>query len=534
MGVEQHRHAAALELEQQVAHDPAADRVERAGGLVEHQQPRGAHQRLGDAEPLLHALRHRVDLRVPRASARPTSSSSSRALGGAAVRAGEPLVQRRAARRRAATGEAEQLGQVADAPPRRGRAGGRAVHLAPAARWRAPGRRRSSTSVDLPAPLGPSRPTSSPRLDLQIDARERHGRAVALLSSSQAKAAGTRAQCRKLPGVPLLDEVRATAARSPASARYVSIDLDAARDARARRRRPRSTPSATTSRAPRGRGRLPAHARRDQLRLGLVPDAAQAARAARATSRWPGRWPTVRRAGPWPAAELRGSTRAERGRGARPGPGPRADGASTPRRCASSAASSASAARSTLVDEAGGSAERLAAMLARGHAASSTTAASTSAPRSCRTTWRWPGVAEFADLDRLTIFADNLVPHVLRVDGVLRYDPELAARIDAGELLPPGGEEREIRACALHACEQIAERDRRAAARARRGLWNRGQAAAATRRCRATARARSTTGEPAQAQPPVESGPRRPLQRARPRRPRACGRSARPPAPRAR
>ena len=41
------------------------------------------------------------------------------------------------------------------------------------------------------------------------------------------------------------------------------------------------------------------------------------------------------------------------------------------------------------------------------------------------------GVAEFDDLDRLTIFADNLVPHVLRVDGVLRYDPGLAARIDA-------------------------------------------------------------------------------------------------------
>ena len=46
------------------------------------------------------------------------------------------------------------------------------------------------------------------------------------------------------------------------------------------------------------------------------------------------------------------------------------------------------------------------------------------------------GVAEFADLDRLTIFADNLVPHVLRVDGVLRYDSRLAARMDAGELLP--------------------------------------------------------------------------------------------------
>ena len=48
------------------------------------------------------------------------------------------------------------------------------------------------------------------------------------------------------------------------------------------------------------------------------------------------------------------------------------------------------------------------------------------------------GVAEFSDLDRLTIFADNLVPHVLRVDGVLRYDDGLARHIDSGELLPAG------------------------------------------------------------------------------------------------
>ena len=79
------------------------------------------------------------------------------------------------------------------------------------------------------------------------------------------------------------------------------------------------------------------------------------------------------------------------------------------------------------------------------------------------------GVADFADLDRLTIFADNLVPHVLRVDGVLRYDPALAARIDAGELLPPGEEEREIRACAVHACELICRAPGRAAAPARHG-----------------------------------------------------------------
>ena len=85
------------------------------------------------------------------------------------------------------------------------------------------------------------------------------------------------------------------------------------------------------------------------------------------------------------------------------------------------------------------------------------------------------GLAEFADLDELTIFADNLVPHVLRVDGVLRYDPALAERIDRGELLPPGGEEREIRACAVHACELIAARLAVPPRALDVMLWNRGQ-----------------------------------------------------------
>jgi Potential Queuosine, Q, salvage protein family len=67
------------------------------------------------------------------------------------------------------------------------------------------------------------------------------------------------------------------------------------------------------------------------------------------------------------------------------------------------------------------------------------------------------GVAEFGDLDELTIFADNLVPHVLHVDGVLAYDDALAERIERGELLAPGSrEETEIRACAVHACVHIA------------------------------------------------------------------------------
>ena len=54
------------------------------------------------------------------------------------------------------------------------------------------------------------------------------------------------------------------------------------------------------------------------------------------------------------------------------------------------------------------------------------------------------------------MFADNLVPHVLRLDGILSYDPALVARIDRGELIEHGSpEEIEIRACALHAVELI-------------------------------------------------------------------------------
>ncbi|HWI75288.1 MAG TPA: queuosine salvage family protein [Baekduia sp.] len=86
------------------------------------------------------------------------------------------------------------------------------------------------------------------------------------------------------------------------------------------------------------------------------------------------------------------------------------------------------------------------------------------------------GVAEFADLDALTIFADNLVPHVLRCDGILIYADDLATRIDAGELLPAGREEREIRACALHACELLSARLGVPARVLDMWLWNRGQA----------------------------------------------------------
>ncbi len=94
------------------------------------------------------------------------------------------------------------------------------------------------------------------------------------------------------------------------------------------------------------------------------------------------------------------------------------------------------------------------------------------------------GVASFTDLDRLTIFADNLVPHVLRCEGVLVYDPALAARIDAELPLPPGREEREIRASAVHACELLSRRTGVPARVLDVWLWNDGQAPAVKARPR--------------------------------------------------
>jgi len=92
---------------------------------------------------------------------------------------------------------------------------------------------------------------------------------------------------------------------------------------------------------------------------------------------------------------------------------------------------------------------------------------------------RGPGY--FHDLDQLTIFADNLVPHVLHVDGILWYEDGLAARIEREELIPSGlAEEIEIRACGVHAVELlVAELRRQGHPITARGLdyllWNRGQ-----------------------------------------------------------
>lgn len=91
------------------------------------------------------------------------------------------------------------------------------------------------------------------------------------------------------------------------------------------------------------------------------------------------------------------------------------------------------------------------------------------------------GLGAFHDLDRLTVFADNLVPHVLRCEGVLVYAPELAERIDRElPLAAQSEEEVEIRAAAVHAVELLVAALARHGVRATANeldhwLWNRGQ-----------------------------------------------------------
>jgi hypothetical protein len=91
------------------------------------------------------------------------------------------------------------------------------------------------------------------------------------------------------------------------------------------------------------------------------------------------------------------------------------------------------------------------------------------------------GPGRFRDLAELTLFADNLVPHVLRREGVLVYSTELASRIDRGERLEAGSpEEVELRAAAVHAVELcVAQARARGAALTAQQLdhrlWSRGQ-----------------------------------------------------------
>lgn len=80
----------------------------------------------------------------------------------------------------------------------------------------------------------------------------------------------------------------------------------------------------------------------------------------------------------------------------------------------------------------------------------------------------------FADMHKATLGADNLIAHVLRLDGLLVYSHDLVAKIEHGVNLEPGsGYEIEVRACTVQVGEMLAS----AAAAAGKGLasWEFGQ-----------------------------------------------------------
>jgi len=92
--------------------------------------------------------------------------------------------------------------------------------------------------------------------------------------------------------------------------------------------------------------------------------------------------------------------------------------------------------------------------------------------------------ARFDDLRVLTLFADNLIPHVLHQDGVLIWDQALSKRVALGRTLTPGSlEEVELRACSIHAVELLSRELEglgvpAAAWELDYWLWNRGQSKA--------------------------------------------------------
>jgi putative queuosine salvage protein len=70
-----------------------------------------------------------------------------------------------------------------------------------------------------------------------------------------------------------------------------------------------------------------------------------------------------------------------------------------------------------------------------------------------------PDGAGFGDLDRLTAFADYIVPAALRVLGITQYSDALEAAVREGRLIDAGSPwEVEIRAHTIYACDELARR----------------------------------------------------------------------------
>ncbi|CAA0841042.1 Unknown protein [Striga hermonthica] len=68
------------------------------------------------------------------------------------------------------------------------------------------------------------------------------------------------------------------------------------------------------------------------------------------------------------------------------------------------------------------------------------------------------GYGEFNDIESVTMFADYIIPAVLQQLGVLKFSPSLTNMIEFNKEIGSGSEEEvELRACTVHAVEEIRE-----------------------------------------------------------------------------
>jgi len=195
--VEQDGDATAAQFLEEQAYGAAADRVERRGRLVEEQDARLADERLRDAEPLLHPLRHAVHAAARGVRERDELEQPA-PLGGAAVRAGEALVQLEHLVGRVPAGEAEELGEVAERSPCRPRSGAGTGDLRLAgARAHEPD--RDLHECRLPGAVRAEQADELPLGHLEIDAFQRLDGAVALRKPADGECNRHRASVAGVP-----------------------------------------------------------------------------------------------------------------------------------------------------------------------------------------------------------------------------------------------------------------------------------------------------------------------------------------------
>ena len=176
LGGQQQRRPARDEALDDLPHLGAAARVQTGGRLVEEQDRRVGHERAGEVEPAAHAARVGLARAGRPASSSRNAASSSRARSRERLRAQvvEPADHVEVLEARQVLVDGGVLARQPDACGARPAAGSStsmpATSAEPLSGCRSVVRMR--TMVVLPAPLGPSRPSTDPVGTVEIDAVE--------------------------------------------------------------------------------------------------------------------------------------------------------------------------------------------------------------------------------------------------------------------------------------------------------------------------------------------------------------------------